>query len=107
MRALISHVLQAEAIDVVEVATAEELLEQWRALGPDVIVLDERMPPSSGLDVAEEILAHQPGQLIFLFTAFVDAKIRAQAERVGITACVSKDQVFEIPALVRARVTPE
>jgi CheY-like chemotaxis protein len=107
MRALISHVLGAEQIDVVEAANAEETVARWRELRPDVIVLDQRMPPSTGLEVAEAILAEAPAQVIFLFTAFVDADIRAEASRLGIRACVTKDQVFEIPALVRAHVSPE
>jgi CheY-like chemotaxis protein len=106
MRALIAHVLGADQIDVVETADAEETLRVWRELRPDAIVLDQRMPPSTGLAVAQSILAEQPGQIIFLFTGLLDAAIRAEAERLGITACVSKDQVFEIPRLVRANVSP-
>jgi CheY-like chemotaxis protein len=104
MRALIAHVLQADGIDVVEVADAEETVARWRELRPDVIVLDQRMPRSTGLEVARAILAAEPAQIIFLFSALVDAELRSEAERLGIAACISKDQVFEIPELVRAYV---
>ena len=104
MRALIGHVLRSEGIDVVEAADADETVARWREARPDVIVLDQRMPPATGLEIAEAILADAPGQVIFLFTAFVDAPIRSEAQRLGIAACVSKDQVFEIPDLVRAHV---
>jgi CheY-like chemotaxis protein len=107
MRALIGHVLRAEHIDVVESANAEETLARWRELRPDVIVLDQRMPPTTGLEVAASILADEPGQTIFLFTAFVDAEIRSEAQRLGIAACVCKDQVFEIPELVRTHLSRE
>ena len=106
MRALIAHVLRVEEIDVVEAATAEETLARWRELRPDAIVLDQRMPPATGLEIAQSILDEQPGQVILLFTAFVDAAIRADAARLGITACVSKDQVFDIPELLRAALNP-
>lgn len=106
MRALIAHVLRAEEIDVVEAATAEEAIARWRELRPDAIVLDQRMPPATGLEIARSILTEAPAQVIFLFTAFVDAAIRSEAEAIGITACVGKDQVFEIPELVRRHVTP-
>jgi CheY-like chemotaxis protein len=105
MRALIAHVLRAEEIDVVEAADADETLAQWRATRPDAIVLDQRMPPTTGLEVAQSILADAPEQVILLFTAFVDADIRAQAAALGITSCVSKDQVFEIPALLRGHLS--
>jgi CheY-like chemotaxis protein len=105
MRALIAHVLRADGIDAVEAADAEETVARWRELRPDVIVLDQRMPPTTGLEVAREILAAEPAQVIFLFTAYVDAEIRAEADRLGIAACISKDQVFEIPELARARLS--
>ena len=106
MRALISHVLRAQEIDVVEAVDAEETLARWREFRPDVIVLDHRMPPTSGLELAKVILDDEPGQVIFLFTAFVDAEIRAEAAQLGIVACISKDQVFELPDLVRGHVSP-
>jgi CheY-like chemotaxis protein len=105
IRALIAHVLRAEQIDVVEAANAEETLARWRELRPDVIVLDQRMPPTTGLAVAEAILRDEPAQVIFLFTALVDAELRSEAQRLGITACVAKDHVFEIPELVRQHVS--
>src|SRR4051812_2173989 len=104
MRALLSHVLRAEQIDVVEASNADETLALWRELRPDAILLDQRMPPTSGLELAETMLADTPGQVIFLFTAFVDTEIRLAAERLGITACLSKDQVLDIGELVRAHV---
>jgi DNA-binding NarL/FixJ family response regulator len=106
MRALISHVLRAQEIDVVEAADAEETLALWRDIRPDAIVLDQRMPPVTGLEIAASILAEAPGQVIFLFTAFVDPDIRVQAARLGIAGCVSKDQVFELPRLLRTHVSP-
>jgi CheY-like chemotaxis protein len=106
MRALMSHVLRAQDIDVVEAVDAEETLARWREHRPDVIVLDQRMPPTSGLDLAKAILADAPGQVIFLFTALVDAEIRSEAGRLGIIACVSKDQVLELPDLIRGHLSP-
>ena len=106
MRVLIAHVLRAEDIDVVEAADAEETLAQWRATRPDAIVLDQQMLPTTGLEVASSILADEPGQVIFLFTALVEPDIRAKAKALGITGCVSKDQIFEIPSLLRAHINP-
>ena len=106
MRVLVGHVLRAEGIDVVEATDADEVLTRWRDLHPDVIVLDQRMPPTTGLELAEVILGEDSGQVIFLFTAFADAGIRSRADQLGIAACITKDQVFEIPGLVREHVRP-
>ena len=103
IRALIAHVLRSAGMSVVaEAENAADTIAAWRDHRPDVIVLDHQMPPVSGLDVAEEILADDPEQVILLFTAYVDAEVRSSAQRLGITACVSKEQVLEIPDLVRA-----
>jgi DNA-binding NarL/FixJ family response regulator len=107
MRALIAHVLGAADIEVVaEATTAEETISLCRELRPDVVVLDQRMPPKTGIDIAETILADNPALVILLFTAFVDCEIRTEAARVGIAACVSKENVFEIPGLARAYFNP-
>lgn len=108
IRALIAHVLRTAEIGVVaEASNADDTIARWREYRPDVIVLDHRMPPASGLDVAERVLSEDPTQVIFLFTAFIDGEIRTRAEDVGIAECISKDQIFAIPELVRAHLNPE
>jgi CheY-like chemotaxis protein len=108
MRVLIGHVLRAAGIEVVaEASTAEEAVAFWREHRPDAIVLDQRMPPTTGLEVAGTILSEDPRQVILLFSAAVDTALRAAASNVGITACVAKEDVFEIPAIARAHVSPE
>lgn len=68
---------------------------------PTVVLLDNRMPGLSGLDVAERILAARPDQLIILFSAFLDRETVAEATRIGVTACVSKADVFRLPEIIR------
>jgi DNA-binding NarL/FixJ family response regulator len=80
-----------------EASGADEALEQWRALDPDVIVLDHRMPGTTGLQVAQQILAEVPGQSIILFSAYLDDDLVARANAVGIRACISKDRYDDIP----------
>jgi DNA-binding NarL/FixJ family response regulator len=81
-----------------EARTAQEAFEQWRTQEPDVVVLDNRMPDCSGLDVAAEMLAERPDQSIILFTAFLDDETIARAEALGVRACLSKDRYDELPA---------
>src|SRR4051812_11830028 len=80
-----------------EAAGADEAIEQWRSRGPDVIVLDHRMPGRTGLQVAETILAERPGQSIILFSAYLDDELLERASAVGIRACISKDRYDDIP----------
>ena len=59
------------------------------------------MPGLTGLEVAEQILAQHPSQLIVLFTAFLDAALKEKARSIGITACASKTDSFRIPEIIR------
>ena len=107
MRALVSDVLRRAEFEVIEAANAQEAIDGWREHDPDVIVLDHLMPPVSGFDIARDILAVAPDQIIFMYTALVDDAVRARADALGITLCVSKDRVFELPELVREYLSRE
>lgn len=88
-----------------EAADGTEALRVWRDLDgppvPDVVILDNRMPELSGLDVAAQILQERPSQLIMLYSAFLDDVVRARAAEIGIAMCVSKHDLEQLPALIR------
>lgn len=89
-----------------EAADGDEAIQVWRDLDgppvPDVIILDNRMPGLSGLEVARHILEERPGQLIVLYSAFLDDQVRAEAQEIGITTCVSKDDLERLPAVIES-----
>ena len=100
MRLLVEAVIERanEGLAVVGLAaTGSEAIARWREVGPDVILLDHQMPDMSGLEAAELILAEQPDQRIILFSAFLDADIRAKAAELGILACMPKTELSRIP----------
>jgi CheY-like chemotaxis protein len=88
-----NHGLLVEA----EVENGLDAVEQWRQTRPDVVLLDQRMPGLTGLEAAEQILEEHPSQTIVLFSAFLNDVIRSAAERIGIRACISKENVFSLP----------
>jgi YesN/AraC family two-component response regulator len=86
-----------------EAADGEEALRVWRDFEepePDVVILDNRMPELTGLEVARQILAERPSQLILLYSAFLDDAVRANAAEIGIARCVSKHELDQLPALI-------
>lgn len=103
MRDLVRMTLElADGIDVVgEAIDAEEAALRWESLRPDVLVVDQRLPGTSGLDLAVRILQEDPGACILLFSASLDSAIAGRAAEVGIRSCVSKDRIRELPVLVR------
>ena len=88
-----NHGLLVEA----EVENGIDAVEQWRQTRPDVVLLDQRMPGLTGLEAAEQILEEHPSQTIVLFSAFLNDVIRSAADRIGIRACISKENVFSLP----------
>jgi CheY-like chemotaxis protein len=88
-----NHGLLIEA----EVENGLDAVEQWRQTRPDVVLLDQRMPGLTGLEAAEQILEEHPSQTIVLFSAFLNDVIRSAAARIGIRACISKENVFSLP----------
>jgi two-component system, chemotaxis family, chemotaxis protein CheY len=76
-----------------EAGDGGEALARYEELQPDVVVLDQRMPVMSGLEVAERILAQNPDQRVILFTAFLDETTTARARALGIASVMAKDQI--------------
>jgi DNA-binding NarL/FixJ family response regulator len=85
---------------VAEASDAAEALAAWEAHRPDVLILDNHLPDGIGLDVAEQILTSDPTAAIVLFSAYLDGPALARAGRLGVRACVSKEQVRRLPELV-------
>jgi DNA-binding NarL/FixJ family response regulator len=104
MRMLAASIIRIAnaGLEIVGQAPNAELgLARWRELQPDVVVLDHRMPDRTGLELAEEILAEQPGQPIVLFSAYLDAAVSAAAEEAGVCSLLDKDRFNDLPAVIR------
>ena len=100
MRFLLRAVIERanEGLQVAaEAAGADEAFERWRSVRPDVLILDQRMPGTTGLQVAEQILREDARQSIILFSAYLDDDLIARADEIGIRACISKDRYDDIP----------
>ena len=109
MRFLARAVLESSGLAVVaEAADGPEALLRVRDLDPPpvptVILLDNQMPGPSGLEVAAEILAGTPDQIIVLFSAYLSDEVIAEATRMGVAACVSKVDVNNLAAIIRELV---
>jgi CheY-like chemotaxis protein len=100
VRSLVRMVVEAANEGLVvsgEAANGDEALEHWRENHPVAVVLDQRMPGMSGLEVARHILAEDPDQPIILFSAFLDQTTREEARRLGVRVCLDKTQVSRLP----------
>jgi CheY-like chemotaxis protein len=67
---------------------------------PRVVLLDNRMPGLTGLEVAAQMLGEHPTQIVVLFSAHLDAATIAQAQGLGVAACVAKNDVTRLPGIL-------
>ena len=106
VRVLVRAFLELGGFEVVaEARDGADAVRQYAALNPppipDVVVLDNRMPLMTGLEAAALMLLHHPGQVVVLFSAFLDAAITQRARELGVAACVDKTQSARLPAILR------
>lgn len=106
MRLLARVFLERGGFKVIgEAEDGPQALEQFHELNPpplpSVVLLDNRMPGLTGLEVAEQMLARHPSQVIVLFSAHIDNAVKEKARAIGITACASKTEAHRIPEIIR------
>jgi len=106
IRDLARLILERDGLRVDEAVDGAQALAQFVDLNPppspSVVVLDNRMPGLSGIQVAEQMLSIYPDQVIVLFSAFLDAETKAAATAVGVTTCVSKTDMKRLPEIIRS-----
>jgi CheY-like chemotaxis protein len=105
MRLLARAVLESRGITVVAEATnGPEAVDVLRDLDPPpvptVVLLDNRMPGPTGLEVAAQLLTENPDQLIVLFSAYLTGEDERVAAELGVARCLSKKQVVELPQII-------
>jgi CheY-like chemotaxis protein len=104
MRVLVRALLEADASGIsvaAEAGNGADALARWREVAPDVVILDQRMPDLTGMEVAEHILQERPGQAIVLFSAYLTDEARAHVLAAGVDACIAKEDIFSLPDVVR------
>ena len=77
--------------DVVgEAGSAREALEQVAALKPDVVVMDIRLPGTSGIDACEQIVTQFPNTKVLMLTSYAEDEMLFSAIRAGASGYVLK-----------------
>lgn len=91
-RGVATFLAAAGDIDVVgEAASATQALHRIPSVGPDVVLLDVRLPDESGIDVCRELAAMSPPVRSIILTAYDDDEAILAAVVAGAAGYVRKD----------------
>jgi two-component system response regulator DevR len=87
--------------DVVgEASTAREAIEMVNSTKPDVVVMDIRLPGTSGIEACEEITNRFPDTRVIMLTSYAEDEMLFSAIRAGASGYILKQ--IDSEALVRA-----
>lgn len=87
-----------------EAASGTEALTVADEVDPVVVILDEMMPGMDGVETASRMRARRPAQIVILCSAYLDEDVMARARAAGVVQCVHKNDVSELPDIIRAAV---
>ena len=77
--------------DVVgEAGSAREAVEQVASLKPEVVLMDIRLPGTSGIEACEEIVNKFPGTRVIMLTSYADDEMLFSAIRAGASGYLLK-----------------
>ena len=104
MVALVRGILADDGYEVTGVTSPHEAIAGLTQVDPDVVVLDEVMPGAEGLDVADEIREHRPGQPIVIFSSLFDRRLSVETQRRGFVYCEKADGIDRLEAAIREAI---
>lgn len=96
VRRMLRNMLELDGFIVVgEAGNGPDAVASIDKAGPDVVVIDYKMPEVDGLETASRIRAKRPDQVMILYTAFVDSELEARAREVGVSVVLGKVEGLE------------
>jgi DNA-binding NarL/FixJ family response regulator len=88
LKALLERNQQFEIVG--EAGSARDAIEQVTTLQPDVVVMDIRLPGTSGIEACEEIVNRFPGTKVIMLTSYAEDEMLFSAIRAGASGYILK-----------------
>jgi len=88
LKALLEHHSQFEVVG--EAATAKEALEQVARLRPEIVLMDIRLPGTSGIEACEEVIKQFPETRVVMLTSYAEDEMLFSAIRAGASGYILK-----------------
>src|SRR5207245_5523360 len=90
IRALLGKVLGQDQVEVYSAGTAAEGLQMAEEHEPDLVLVDLRLPDTSGLDVLRALKSRHPEAIVIMMTAFGQVESAVEAMKSGATDYLEK-----------------
>lgn len=91
VRRMLTSMLSLDGYAVVgDAASGQAALDVIDEADPDIVVVDYKMPGMDGLATARQIRERREGQVMILYTAYIDDDLERQAADAGISLCIGK-----------------
>jgi DNA-binding NarL/FixJ family response regulator len=78
-----------------EASNGREAIELVKALAPDVVVMDLRMPNLNGIDTTRQVIGLRPGLKVIGLSASADERSTMEMLRAGAVGHVAKESAYE------------
>ncbi|MCE5209452.1 MAG: response regulator transcription factor [Chloroflexi bacterium] len=88
LKALLEHHPNFEV--VAEAASAKEAIENTSRYHPDIVLMDIRLPGTSGIEACEEIIRDHPDTRVVMLTSYAEDEMLFSAIRAGASGYVLK-----------------
>jgi DNA-binding NarL/FixJ family response regulator len=89
-----------------EAPDGETAVELFKALHPNIVILDFQMPGINGIETARRMSEIAPAVPIVLFTQHASTDLEKHARGVGIRSVVSKTNAFPMVGMIEALLGP-
>ena len=73
-----------------EASSTREALEKTASLKPDVVVMDIRLPGTSGIEACEQIVSQYPNTKVIMLTSYAEDEMLFSAIRAGASGYILK-----------------
>lgn len=88
LKSLLEHHSHFEVVG--EASNAKEALEQVSRLHPNIVLMDIRLPGTSGIEACEDVTSHFPETRVVMLTSYAEDEMLFSAIRAGASGYILK-----------------
>ena len=84
------------SVEIIEAVSGEEAFQKIKALPPDAVLMDLRLPGENGLQLTRKIKAQYPDLFVVILTNYDLPEYREAAYQAGASHFISKDSFLKM-----------